>query len=55
MFGSARPRIEVFAYRGWRPLRALALIAVGIVGGFAVAERNAPTVSATAVMDCNHD
>ena len=51
MIFSPRPRIHIFAYRGWRPLRALAIVAAGILAGFIVAERNAPS-QPPAVVDC---
>ena len=52
MIYSDRPQIAVFSYRGWRPLRALALVAIGILAGFLTAKEHAPASGPALVADC---
>jgi hypothetical protein len=42
-----RPRIHVSTYRGWRPLRALILILIGIIAGLHISYGQAPPSAVT--------
>lgn len=48
---SDRSRVDVFSYRGWRPLRGALLIIVGIIAGYLTATNGHP-LSPPTTIDC---